>query len=100
MLLLLAELATKPAHTSEVETILRELVDFAANEPGTLYYAVHRQQDQPQTLIVVEQYRDRVACDAHLQSAPVQEALRRFENLLSAPPTIRFADTLAATGIA
>lgn len=96
MLLLLAELNSKPSATQEVEIIFRELVDVARTEAGNIAYAVHRQQEAPDSFLLYELYRDRAACDEHLASRPVQQALKRFETLLAKPPRIVFCDTIAA----
>ncbi|MBI3286195.1 MAG: antibiotic biosynthesis monooxygenase [Burkholderiales bacterium] len=97
MLLLLAELQTKPAFTAQVEAILRQLAEVAAQESGNVCYAVHSPQEQPGSFVLYELYRDRHACESHLQSARVQKALQDFESMLLAPPKIRFCDTVAST---
>lgn len=96
MFLLLAELNAKPSAAQEVEGILRELVGVARAEPGNLAYAVHRQQDKPDAFVVYELYQDRAACDLHLASRPVQQALQRFDALLAGAPRIVFCNTVAA----
>lgn len=98
MLLLLAELNAAPSAVQEVEGILKGLVEAARGEPGTLAYAVHRQQQSATAFVLYELYRDRAACDEHLASAPVRQALKRFEHLLAMPPRVVFCDTLAAVG--
>lgn len=97
MLLLLAELTAIPEHAEQVETLLRELTAAAEREPGTLYYAINRSLDQPNRFIVYELYRDRAACDAHLNSEPLQAALRQFQHWLAIPPQLSFCQPLAAT---
>jgi quinol monooxygenase YgiN len=100
MHLLLAELNAKDSHAHEVENILCELVEVARTESGTIQYAVHRQKTDPNTFVIYELYRDAAACEAHLTSAPVKEALHRFESMLRNPPHILFCDLIAATGVA
>lgn len=99
MLLLLAELNARPAVAEEVAGILVKLAAHAQGEAGTLVYAVHRQQENRNAFLLYELYRDRAACDAHLASAPVQQALQRFDALLAGPPRIVFCDMVAAAGI-
>lgn len=99
MFLLLAELSAAPATADEVERILKGLVAVAHAEPGNIVYAVHRASDSRERFVLYELYRDRAACDAHLASEPVRQALKRFETLLAAPPRIVFCDTLAVAGI-
>lgn len=100
MFLLLAELKAKPSTASEVEFLLRELASVARHEGGNIVYAVHRTLDTPSHFVLYELYKDRNACDVHLASMPVQQALAKFESLLDTPPRIVFCDTVASTGIA
>lgn len=97
MYLLLAELNAKPSCAREVESILRGLVDVARTEAGSVHYAVHRDKANPDTFVVYELYRDAAACDEHLASPSVKQALQRFESLLSTPPRICFCDLVAAS---
>lgn len=99
MFLLLAELNANPTATDEVGAILCELSDAAQREAGNLVYAVHRELDTQGKFVVYELYKNREACDTHLASAPVQQALAKFENLLTMPPRIMFCDTLASKGL-
>lgn len=96
MFLLLAQLSVKPDFSEDVESILRGLVTVAADEAGTVSYRLHRPLDAENAFILYELYADRAACDAHLQSAPVQDALRKFETMLVAPPQITFCETVAS----
>lgn len=99
MLMLLAEITAKPAEVEKVESILRGLVDFVGTEPGTVYYALHRQAENPCAFMVYELYKDQAACDSHLASVPLQSALKQFETLLAVAPKLTFCSTLATTPV-
>ncbi|MFZ6732663.1 putative quinol monooxygenase [Undibacterium sp. Ji42W] len=99
MLLLLAQLQTRIAAKDEVKSILEKLVATTQEEAGSIFYAVHQQQDQPNNFMVYELYRDKAACDFHLQSESVKAALQRMETLLARPPAITFFDTVAHTSM-
>lgn len=94
---LLAELEAKSAQGKELEILLKGLVETTRQEPGCVHYAVHRDQASEVRFLVYEVYRDAAACQTHLDSAPIKEALSRFESLLAAPPRLLFCDLLAAT---
>lgn len=98
MFLLLAELTARPSAVSEVEFILCGLVDVARHERGNIAYAVHQPLENPHGFVLYELYKDRSACDEHLASAPVRQALTRFEALLAEPPRIVFCSMLASSG--
>lgn len=100
MFLLLVELQAKPSAAAELERVLAALAEGARAEPGTVAYAVHRQQEDAQAFVLYELYRDRAAFDAHLALPAVQSAMQRFEELLTAPPRLVFCDTVAVAGIA
>ncbi|GAB3541893.1 hypothetical protein GCM10027343_13040 [Noviherbaspirillum agri] len=99
MFLLLAELNAHPDATHEVGAILQELASAAHREPGNLVYAVHQALETPCHFVVYELYQDKSACDIHLASAPVQQALARFDILLAAAPRIIFCSTIASKGL-
>lgn len=88
MYLLLAHLHTRPDTTDAVCCHLDSLTAAAASEPGTLVYAFYRTCDDPCQIVVHEVYRDKAACDAHLESAAVQQVLAAFSDLLAEPPVV------------
>jgi quinol monooxygenase YgiN len=52
--------------------IIAELRPKSLAEPGCLGYEVYRSLDEPQTLLLVERYRDEAAIEAHRQSEHYQ----------------------------
>lgn len=99
MFLLLVELEVNPTFSGELENVLQSLVKLAEQESGTIYYAAHRSQERKNAFVLYELYKDRAAWDAHLQTEPVQKALRKFETILVAPPKLTFCDTISTTSI-
>ncbi len=97
MYLLLAFLEVKPEFYEEVEGILRLLTDLTSKEIGNIAYTVHRPMKQQNSFVVYELYKDRAACDSHLQREYVQNAMKQFSTMLSTPPKITFCDTLYTT---
>lgn len=95
MPMLIARLSARPEVVEEVATVLQGLARHAAGEPGCDAYAVHRLTDEPNTFVVYERYRDQAACDAHFASAPLKDALVRFEHLLATPPVLTWGQLLA-----
>jgi quinol monooxygenase YgiN len=94
---LFAELEAKPTFGKELEILLKGLVETTRQEPGCIHYAVHRDQASEVRFLVYEVYRDAAACQAHLDSAPIKQALGEFEKLLASPPRLVFCDILGAT---
>ena len=63
-------ITTRPGARDDVLALLRELVDAAAGEPGTLLYAFHTIDGEPDTIVSYELFGDDDALAAH-QAAPV-----------------------------
>ena len=96
MFVLLVELETDGARTAELEGLLRSLAASARDEPGILFYAVQRPQDEPCRFILYEQYADKAAWEAHLQYPPAKDMLDRLPALLVASPRLTFCEPLPA----
>jgi len=52
----------------EVAEMLRKLADASRKEPGCVSYIPHHLQDDPDTVLIYEQYRDDQALAAHRDS--------------------------------
>lgn len=53
---------------AEVASILALLATESRREPGCLAYIPHQVQDDPDTILIYEQYRDPQALEAHRES--------------------------------
>lgn len=53
---------------AEVAEMLRELANASRQEPGCVSYIPHQLQDDPDTVLIYEQYRDDQALQAHRDS--------------------------------
>lgn len=100
MFVLLVELKTCRDRSEELETVLRSLVESAENEPGILFYAVQRPQDEPEIFILYEYYADKKSWETHLENEWVKETLKRFDALLRYPPKLTFCDAVSTTSMA
>ena len=58
----------KDADTSRVLQLLPELADKTRTEKGNLSYTVYQSEDDPGELILLEEYVDAVAVEAHQHS--------------------------------
>jgi len=54
---------------AEVADLLRKLTAETRKEPGCVSYAPHPLQEDPDTVVIYEQYRDEEALTAHRESA-------------------------------
>lgn len=99
MFVLLVELETDQARSGELESVLRSLVASAEHEPGILFYAVQRPQDEFERYILCEYYADKAAWETHMQLERVQEKLKCLDSLLKVPPKLTFCDAIATTSL-
>ena len=58
-----------PEDRIEIAEILRQLATASRLEPGCVSYIPHQLQDDPDTVMIYEQYRDDAALAAHRESA-------------------------------
>lgn len=98
MLVLHVHLKAASGRASELESVLRRLVDHAGTEVGVIFYGAARVQQEPDRFMLSEYYTDRTAFDNHLAQPKVQALLHSFESLLAAAPELTFCDSVAGTG--
>jgi quinol monooxygenase YgiN len=57
-----------PDDRAEIAEILRALTLASRQEPGCVSYVPHAVYDDPDTILIYEQYKDKTALEAHQQS--------------------------------
>lgn len=75
MLVVHALINTKPDSADVVKPAARTFAEATRTEAGCLSYAFYEDFDQPGNYIVVEQWQDQTALDAHGQAAHYQDFL-------------------------
>lgn len=68
MLSVIAKIPVKEGKVDEAVAAFKELMVKVAGEPGTLLYTMNRAESNPNTLVIMERYRDKAALDAHSSS--------------------------------
>ncbi|MGB1158798.1 MAG: putative quinol monooxygenase [Porticoccaceae bacterium] len=92
---LIATMTIQEGKNAEFEQLFTELTgQVKANEPGTLFYALHRSKSDPQTYKVLEQYATKEDLKAHGQTDYFREANKKMAQLLGAPPEIEILDAV------
>lgn len=64
------------------------------NEPGNIFYILHRSKDDPQTYKVLEQYHSEADLEAHGKSAHFVQANKILAPLVAAAPQVEVLDTV------
>ncbi len=82
-----------PEDRTEIAAMLALLATESRREPGCLAYVPHQVQDDPDTILIYEQYRDPQALEAHRASEHFKKYVvggilqkmkdRQLENLIA-----------------
>ncbi|GIG56834.1 hypothetical protein Lfu02_12060 [Longispora fulva] len=85
----LARLRAQPGQEAPMRAQAQSMIAPTLAEPGCLSYRTYVDPEDPGSWIVVEEWADRGAFEAHLASPHLAEALARGAELLAGPPSVR-----------
>ena len=92
---LLATITIQEGKNAEFEEAFLDLTELVrANEPGNVFYALHRSPTDPQVYKVMEQYDSPEALDAHGKTDYFREANKRLAGMVAAAPEIEILDAV------
>ena len=92
---LLATITVQEGKNAEFEQAFLALTEqVRANEPGNIFYILHRSKTDPQVYKVMEQYESAEALDAHGKADYFREANKVLGTLVAAAPEIEVLDTV------
>jgi quinol monooxygenase YgiN len=97
MLAVIAKLPVQEGKVDDAIAVLRELMEHVAREEGTLLYTMNRAKADPNTLVMIERYKDKAALTAHSSSAYFQELSPKIQGLLAGPAEISVFQELHST---
>ena len=96
---LVVRFTLKDGATADFDRLMEMTVpEIHRREPGTLVYAVHRVEGEPNTRVFYELYRDRAAFDEHERQEHTRRFLTERERYLSGPPQVDFLALQTAAG--
>ncbi len=76
MIVLVVKYQVKPGKMADVEAALRRMAPLVEqSEPGCALYQVSRSQDDPNRLVLYEQYVDQAALEAHRDTPHFKEII-------------------------
>ena len=94
---LLATITVQEGKNAEFEEVFLNLIEqVRANEPGNLFYVLHRSSSNPQVYKVMEQYDGPEALEAHGKTDYFQEASQRLAELVAGAPEIEIMETVGS----
>ena len=88
MISLIAKLPIKEGKLEEAIAAFKELMVQVAKEEGTLSYTLNRNRSDPNTLVVMERYKDKAALDAHSSSPHFKAFFAKSRELMGGKPEI------------
>ena len=89
--------ATFKAREGKVEEVIAGLtpvIEQTHGEAGCLSYALHRDVNDPDTLVLVERWTSQVALESHFQQPYMAGLGELAAELLAAPPSLHFCTPL------
>ncbi len=92
---IVATLKIQPDKTADFEENFKQLMAIVREqEPGNNYYDLHRSRDEEATYVVMEQYVDQAALDAHGKSDDFKAQSAKLGAFIASPPEIKIMDAV------
>jgi quinol monooxygenase YgiN len=89
MIAVIATLPVKPEKREAALAAAREMMAGVANEDGTLEYTLNIDEEDPDTLIFIERYRDMTALTAHNATPHFKAFMEKAAEFAAEAPAIR-----------
>ena len=92
---IVAKLTIQEGKNEEFETIFGELqAAVTSNEPGCNFYALHKSRDSETSYVVLEQYTDQAALDAHGTSDHMKSIGGKMGSVMGGRPEVEYYDAV------
>jgi len=88
MITVIAKLPIKEGKVEEVSGVFKTLMLNVAKEEGTLLYSLNKEKSKPNTLVVVEQYKDLEAFKFHSSTNYFKEFFAKINPSIDGKPDI------------
>jgi quinol monooxygenase YgiN len=85
---IVAVITAQPAHVDAVGQALQAAVPEVRTEPGCIQYDLHQDLSKPGRFVMIEQWRDAQALEAHGEAA----AFRKLSAVLDGRASLEIAD--------
>lgn len=84
--------------TDQIENFERAFLNFQeqvrSQEPGCVYFHLYKSRAEPGEYLVMEQYTDQAAYDAHQATDHYKAIPQTFSDVMAGPPTVEAFDTV------
>jgi quinol monooxygenase YgiN len=92
MIIVLGAVSVRPGQVDEALRLSQEHVDRSRAEPGCVAHAVHRDTENPQRLVFVEQWADQAALATHFKVPGSLDFVKRLRALATEAPSMKLYD--------
>jgi quinol monooxygenase YgiN len=96
MVPVMAKLGVKEGKMDEAKEMINKLVAEVAKEEGTLIYKFCVDTKNPNTLVVMEAYKDAAALQVHSTTPHFQEFFASFSAVMEGAPEILILEEIAS----
>jgi quinol monooxygenase YgiN len=96
MIAVIAKIPVKEEKLNEAIETFKQLIAEVAKEEGTLYYSLNVSKSAPNTLVVMERYKDKEALGIHSSTPHFKAFAAKGAELFSGPPEILILNELAS----
>ncbi|RIL70982.1 antibiotic biosynthesis monooxygenase [Staphylococcus devriesei] len=93
MIIINAKLKVNEAHREEYLKLMKGLVDNARQEEGNTFYSHYEDVSERNTFVVVENYKDQEAVEAHNHSEHFKVFSENIGKYITEQPEIDVAET-------
>jgi quinol monooxygenase YgiN len=94
MISVIAKLPIKEGKVEEAITAVKELMVQVAREEGTLMYTLNRDQSNPNTLVIMERYKDKAAFDVHASTPHFKAFFAKSKAFLGGRPEVTLMEEI------
>jgi quinol monooxygenase YgiN len=88
MIGVIAKLAIKEGKTGDAIKLIKELMTSVAEEEGTLSYTMNQDKADPNTIVIMERYKDKAALEYHSSTPGFKAFFEKIGGLLAGKPEI------------
>lgn len=93
-IILVATLPARRGAMEELRSILLELATHSRAEHGNIDYEMHRSNDDPDELVMIEHWKSRQSLDEHLTKPYTVAAFRQLPSVLRGAPRMQYLSSV------
>jgi len=97
MISVIAKIPIKEGKVEEAITAVKELMVQVAREEGTLLYTLNRDPSNPNTLVIMERYKDKAAFDGHSSTPHFKAFFAKSKAFIGGRPEITLMEEIHST---